>query len=342
MREAALPEPAGSPAGGRRESPKALFSGPDEAHWRMVNGRVNCCAVGMDRMIKRNLLGIVAGAGAAAMLATGGAAAHPEDHESGNGAGYDADGDTNPAVNTKLIARIGDAAEAALDPPFKIITFEAGAGHHGDVIRAEKIDNRTVRFSPGLKRQLCTGQHYFDYDTECTYMAAPSGKFAAVYRDEFHRPLEIEFEQPVCAAAIAIYPTGGGEGETFKVVLAPFDEYGGALEKVEYEFNWTRDTFRWRLMAGAFFLEAKAKRLAVNVESKKDKSKNVRFLIDDVAFIEDGCGLAIDDINAEGGLVRAEAAAPAEPTAPVEPAVPASPTLAPEEIIPEPEEIEGS
>lgn len=299
-------------------------------------------------MVKKTAFGMLASVGAAAALATGAAIAHPPGEKTAdNGTGYDADGDSNPAVNTKLIARIGDAAEAALDPPFKIITFEASATHHGDAIRKEKVDSRTVSFSPGLKRQLCAGQHYSDYDTECSYMAAPSGKFAAVYRDEFHRPLQIEFEQPVCAAATAIYPTGGAEGETFKVLLQPYGEDGAELDRVEYQFNWTRDTFRWRLMAGAFFLDQKAKRLDINVSSKSDSAKNVRFLIDDVAFIEDDCALAMNDINAEGGLVRVEAAPPAEPAAPVEPAPPAQAAApadpaAPTDLVPEPEAIEGS
>lgn len=276
-------------------------------------------------MLKRTLFSVLAGAAAAA-LSAGGAVAHPETEgdQAASGNGYD--GDLNPAVNTRLIARIGDAAEAELDPPFKIVTFEAGPGHHGEAVAKERVDSRTVRFSPGLKRQLCDGRRYFSYDTECPYLAAPSGRFAAVYRDEWRRPLQIAFEEPVCAAALAVYPTGGAEGETFKVVLQPFTGDGAELEKVEYEFNWTHDTFRWRLMAGAFFFDRKAGRLDVSVESKADKSKIVRFLIDDVAFIEDDCALAIADINAEGGLAPAEA--PAE--------------SAPADLVPDAEEISGS
>lgn len=284
-------------------------------------------------MLKRTLFCVLAGAAAAA-LSAGAALAHPGDEaEAGNGAGYDADGDLNPAVNTRLIARIGDAAEAALDPPFKIVTFEASPSHHGDPVASERVDSRTIRFSPGLKRQLCDGRRYFSYDTECPYLAAPSGRFAAVYRDEWRRPLQIAFEEPVCAAALAVYPTGGAEGETFKVVLQPYAGDGAELQKVEYEFNWTHDTFRWRLMAGAFFFDRKAGRLDVSVESKADTSKIVRFLIDDVAFIEDDCALAIADINAEGGLAPAEA--PAE-------SAPAAAEAAPADLVPAAEEISGS
>lgn len=245
-------------------------------------------------MRKHHLLAGLAGAVTISALAFSGAGAQ-------NGAGPDADGDSNPAVNTKLIARIGDAAEAALDPPFKIVTFETDRNGHNEAIASQKVDNRTVSFSEGLTRQICTGQRYFRYDTQCTYLAAPSGKFAAVYRDEFQRPLSIEFEAPVCAAALAVYPTGGSEGEAFKVTLQPYSAEGGALEKAEYEFKWTKDTFRWRLMAGAFFLTEKAKRVEVTVSSKMNARKPVRFLIDDVAFIEDDCALAMDDINAAGG-----------------------------------------
>lgn len=308
-------------------------------------------------MLKANLLGVLAGVAGVAALSTGGALAHQQTTESGeaahsNGSGYDPDGDSNPAVNTRLIARIGDAAEAALDPPFKIITFETSAPHADDMIHTQKIDNHTVTFSPGVKRQVCDGQPYSRYDSACVYMAAPSGRYAAVYSDEFHRPLSIEFDKPVCAAALAVYPTGGAEGETFKVVLQPYSEDGAALDKVEYEFNWTKDTFRWRLMAGAFFLDQKAKRVDVNVESKANHSKIVRFLIDDVAFIEDDCSVAMDDINAEGGLVRttapaqtSEPAAPAEPAdaaAPAEPAAPADDAGQPTDLIPETDEVEGS
>lgn len=242
---------------------------------------------------------------AAGVAVAGGALAHPGHDDTprpgANGIGYDADGDSNPAVNTRLIARIGDAAEASLDPPFQIVTFEAGK--HDDTIREAKIDSRTVKFSKGLKRQICDNELFYKYDTECSYLAAPSGKFAAVYRDEFGRALRVRFENPVCAAALAVYPTGGAEGETYKVVLQPYDADERELSKVEYTFDWTKDTFRWRLMAGAFFLGEKPSRVDVNVVSKTSPSKVVRFLIDDVAFIEDDCSIAMADINAEGGFV---------------------------------------
>ena len=57
-----------------------------------------------NHMSGRNLVAVLIGALAAGVLSMGTASAQA------NGSGTDADGDTNPAVNTKLIARIGDAA----------------------------------------------------------------------------------------------------------------------------------------------------------------------------------------------------------------------------------------
>lgn len=226
-----------------------------------------------------------------------------------NGTGADRDGDSNPAVNTRLIARIGDAAEAALDPPFRIVTFEAPPGDHNDVIRDQYFGGFGVKFSNGLKRQICKGQRYFRYDTECTYMAAPSGKYAAVYRDDWRRPLRIGFDKPACAAALAIYPTGGDEDEPFEITLQPYAADETKLASVKYQFTWTHDTFRWRLMAGAFFVGQKATRLDVNIKSQKTEKKIVRFLIDDVAFIADDCVVALADIAAETAPASAGAAA---------------------------------
>jgi hypothetical protein len=260
--------------------------------------------------MKLSKAGWLVGGGAA--LLVGAAGAYPP-----NGYGPDPDGDSNPATNTQLFARIGDAAEAALDPPFQIVTFEAKYQNHGEAIRSQKAGERTVKFSKGLKRQICEGQLYFRYDTECTYMAAPSGKFAAVYRDDWGRPLIMRFEKPVCAAALALYPTGGEEGERYNVSLQPYGAAGKELTPASYQFEWTKDTFRWRLMAGAFFLNEKAERVDVNIESMKDPKKVVRFLIDDVAFIEDNCLQALANINAEAGArVKLPAGPPAQPSAP--------------------------
>ena len=230
-----------------------------------------------------------------ALFALGAAALAP------NGEGPDPDGDSNPAVNTRLFARIGDAAEAALDPPFEIATFEAPRVRHGEKIVDEKAGARKIAFSKGLNRQICKGQLYFRYDTQCTYMAAPSGEMAALYRNEWGHPLKIKFEQPVCAAALAAYPTGGQEGERYELQLQPYDADGEKLEAAAHEFQWTKDTFRWRLMAGAFFEAEKAARVDVNIVSLSNPKKVVRFLIDDVAFIEEDCAQTQADMAAELG-----------------------------------------
>ena len=218
------------------------------------------------------------------------------DHEDapvtyGNGVGPDPDGDTNPATNTRAVSKIGDAAEAAFDPPYQVVTFEAPPGGHNDVIRKEYEDKFGVTFSRGLNRQICEGQRYFQYNSQCTYLRAPSGQYAAVYQDDFSRPLRIRFAEPVCVAAMAIYPTGGKEGEVFEVTLQGYDANEQKLDAAKAKFTWTKDTFRWRHMAGAYFLGQKAQRVDVSMRSldPKEKGKVVRFLLDDVAFIEESC-----------------------------------------------------
>jgi hypothetical protein len=246
------------------------------------------------------------------------ALAHP------NGTGPDPDGDGNPAVDSRLFARIGDSAEAALGPPWCIVTFEmrpsilfrratddppgcrlaatAPPGRNDEPIRDQYYPMVGVKFGNGLKRQICEGQRYSGYDTECTYLAAPSGQYAAVYRDDWRRPLRIRFEKPACAAALALYPTGGAEGEEFQITIQPYIDDLTPLAPVKYNFTWTKDTFRWRLMAGALFPEKKASRIDVNIKSLKDEKRIVRFLIDDVAYIEHDearCGKALADIEAD-------------------------------------------
>ncbi|MEE2693088.1 MAG: hypothetical protein VX640_16285 [Pseudomonadota bacterium] len=261
-------------------------------------------------MKKAVLATITAGLAAAALYA--GPAAAQYETDSGerhrNGVGPDPDGDTNPATNTRAMARIGDAAEAALDPPYQVITFETPPGKHGDKIGLQYAKDFGVTFGKGLSRQVCEGQRYFRYDSDCTYRRAPSGRYAALYQDEWRRPLEINFANPVCAAALAIYPTGGKEGEQYRVRIQPYTADGRKLARATVRFSWTQDTFRWRLMAGAFMLGERASRIEVNVDSIDDKKKNVRFLIDDVAFIESGCEETLTEI--------ADAAASAQPPRP--------------------------
>ena len=220
-----------------------------------------------------------------------------------NGYGPDPDGDTNPATNTtRAIARTGAEAEAELDPPFRTITFEAAESGHDDVIRNEYKKEFGVQFSRGLRRQLCVGQRYFEYDSECTYLAAPSGAFVALYEDEYARPLRIRFEEPVCGAALAAYPTGGQEGEEFEVRIQPYKDDDTKLKPAKVKFTWTHNTFRWRNMVGAYFLGDRASRIDVSIRSMKDRKRPVRLLIDDVAFVNDGCEQYLGDISEAAGF----------------------------------------
>ena len=214
-----------------------------------------------------------------------------------NGIGPDPDGDSNPATLTRGISKIGDAAEAAFDPPYQVVTFEAPPGSHDDSINKQYTNKYGVKFSKGLRRQICEGQRYFKYNSQCTYLRAPSGKYAALYADEFKRPLNIEFANPVCIAAMAIYPTGGKEGEQYEVTLQGYDSAGEKLDPATLKFTWTKDTFRWRHMAGAYYLEQPAHRLEVSMKSIDQSDKAVRFLIDDLAFVENSCDTAIDAIK---------------------------------------------
>ncbi len=225
----------------------------------------------------------------------------------GNGIGSDPDGDTNPATNTRALSRIGDAAEASFDPPYQVVTFEAENGH-GDAISDDYAKEFGLSFSGDLKRQVCDGPRHSRYDSLCTYLRAPSGDYAAVYEHRFNRPLRIEFAQSVCVAAMAIYPTGGKEGETFEVTIQGYDATGSKIGAATSRFDWTQNTFRWRHMAGAYFLEARASAVDVSVRSldPSQSADMVRFLIDDVAFIEGDCAL-----DAADAAIRPTANAPA-------------------------------
>ena len=172
------------------------------------------------------------------------------------------------------------------------MTFETAAEGHGDKIESDYEAEFGVTFSEGLSRQICEGQRYFQYNSYCTYLRAPSGSYAAYYRDDYNRPLRIAFDQPVCIAALAAYPTGGEEGERYKLTLQGYDSYGDALAPAEIEFAWTDYTFRWRNMAGAYFTDRRAAYVDVSMESLDNKKKVVRFLVDDVAFVEDNCASA--------------------------------------------------
>lgn len=207
-----------------------------------------------------------------------------------NGYGPDPDKDGNPATDARGFYRLVPVGEAELDPPFRLVTFEPPPGQHGATVRGQYEEGYGVTFSKGLTLQACEGQRYFRYDTKCTYLAPPSGKFAAVYHDDFRRPLRIRFERPVCAASMAISPTGGREGERFVVAL-DFYKKEGDLEKrianTRVDFTWSQNMFKWRNMVEALMIDKAADRIDVTIRSRSRRSENFDFLIDDLAFIED-------------------------------------------------------
>ncbi|MEO1135329.1 MAG: hypothetical protein AAFW68_01805 [Pseudomonadota bacterium] len=219
-----------------------------------------------------------------------------------NGIGPDPDRDTNPATITGVIARIGNPEIAADDAPYRVITFEAPPGAHNDVIRNAYADEFGVRFGNGVTRQICEGQRRFYYDSMCTYEAAPSGKFAAGYLNYLNAPMRIEFDTPVCIVTMAIYPTGGNEEEPFSVTINAWDEAGVFLPQADAKFEWTKNTVRWRHMVGAYYLGGRAKTITVGMKSGRASQAGdvLRFLIDDLAFVQDGCDEALVDVIQNG------------------------------------------
>lgn len=244
--------------------------------------------------VKRLALAAVASA-----CAVGAAPAFAQSHE--NGYGPDPDGDTNPATRTRAIANIG-ATDINLDPRFTVMTFDPPPGAHNGSIRNQYAERFGVGFSKGLRWQICDDQRYFQYDSLCTYIRPPSGVFAAYYRDDWKRPLKIEFAKPVCAAMMAVYPTGGKEGEKFKVTLAARKANGESAGETTVVFAWTQDTFRWRVMVGGFFLSAPAAAIDVTVARVENAGDVLQFLIDDLAFVESGCEAVLEEIKDVAGF----------------------------------------
>ena len=214
-----------------------------------------------------------------------------------NGIGPDPDHDTNPATVTGVIKRVGEPGAPEQNAPYRVINFEAPPGKHGDVIREAYAKEFGVHFGRGVSRQICEGQRRFYYDSMCTYEAAPSGDYAAGYLNHLNAPMLIEFDQPVCVATMAIYPTGGREGEPFTVTIRGWDETGAPLPIAEAEFEWKKYTVRWRHMAGAYYLGARAKKIAVSMRSGSPSERGdvLRFLIDDLAFVQEGCEEVLAD-----------------------------------------------
>lgn len=255
----------------------------------------------------------------AAALLWAGTSAHAHPHPAGqdashthepaiiheNGVGPDPDGDTNPATDTSSLqgglSISGAGAALADDAPYAVIDFEAPPGGHGDALSTQYKDEFGVTFGDGLTRQICEGQRRFAYDTICTYEAAPSGAYAAGYVNDLNAPFEISFDRPVCVVAMAIYPTGGKEGEPFKLTIKAWDEDGASLPPVAIEFEWTQNTVRWRHMAGAYYLDRRASKISLRMETLdvREKRHILRFLIDDLAIIETGCDAALRDLKGD-------------------------------------------
>lgn len=233
---------------------------------------------------------------------------HGDDWVHENGIGPDPDNDTNPATDTGAISVVGDAAEAANDPPYAVITFEPPPGDHGDALTDLYQEEFGVSFGDGLSRQICDGRRR--YDSMCSYFAAPSGKFSAGYLNYLNSPLVIEFERPVCVITMAIYPTGGKEGEPFEFTIKGWTANDESLPTVQAEFEWTKDTVRWRHMAGAYYLAKPATKIAISMKSKdaSQAKHTLRYLIDDLAFVETGCEAVLDEIAGKDGATIEEAA----------------------------------
>ncbi|MCK5746830.1 MAG: hypothetical protein KAH44_11475, partial [Oricola sp.] len=125
----------------------------------------------------------------------------------------------------------------------------------------------------------------------------PSGQYAAGYVNYLNAPLTIEFDRPVCVVTMAIYPTGGQEEEPFTVTISGWDENGAPLPAAKAEFEWTKQTVRWRHMAGAYYLGARASKITVGMKSGTASQAGdvLRYLIDDLAFVQDGCEDVLSD-----------------------------------------------
>lgn len=269
-------------------------------------------------------------------LAMSSASAHPHNagdhhprHVHENGIGADPDRDTNPATVTG-----GFYAERPKsdNPPYEAISFEAPPGRHGDIIEkafsdASASKTFSVSFSPSVQRQICDGVQRFRYDTLCTYDAAPTGRYAVGYEDILNTPLTMEFDSPVCVVSMAIYPTGGKEGENFTIKIEGWDDNDKKLETVKVPFEWTKQTVRWRYIAGAYYLDERASKIKVSMTSARrikledgedyiepdpadylspeernkpkpaTRQKRVRYLIDDLALVDYGCEAALKQIR---------------------------------------------
>ncbi len=102
---------------------------------------------------------------------------------------------------------------------------------------------------------------------------------------------------------MAIYPTGGKEGEPFEFKIEGWTEDGVKLTDAKAEFEWTKNTVRWRHMAGAYFLDEPVTKIAISMKSKdgSQAKKILRYLVDDFAFVENNCDEALAQIAEQAG-----------------------------------------
>lgn len=249
-------------------------------------------------------------AAAATLYASAGAHPHPSasgagehNHSGGwvheNGIGPDPDNDTNPATDTTILPFVGEVLTGADGTVFPVIHFEPPPGTHGEAIRTDYEGKYGVTFGPGLSWQVCEGQRHFYYNSMCTYEAPTSGKFAAGYLNYLNSPLVIEFEEPVCLVSMSMYPTGAKQREPFVFKIQGWGTDGLPIDSAQEEFEWRKETVRFRNIAGAYFDGKPAKKIAVSMQSLDplEASETLRYLIDDLAFVSGSCEDAIDEIE---------------------------------------------
>ena len=234
---------------------------------------------------------------------------HPDQSQGGmpvheNGIGPDPDHDTNPATDTRVLSFIADHVEPSDDSAYTVVTFEPPPGKHGEAIRQDYAKPYGVKFGRGLTWQICEGQRRFKYDTMCTYDAAPSGRYAAGYLNYLNTPLLIEFDRPVCVVTMAIYPTGGKEGEPFEFAIQGWTKDDEKIATSKADFRWTNKIVRWNNMAGAYFVGQRAAKITVSMRSKdrREAGETLRYLIDNLAFVDEGCEEALADIKDRTGV----------------------------------------
>ncbi len=254
----------------------------------------------------------IAAATSAAIISA--ANAHPHtgepghDHTNGwvheNGVGPDPDGDTNPATDTSVVPFVGEILTGADGTAFPVVHFEPPPGTHGEPIIEDYSEDFGVKFGPGLSWQICEGQRHFQYNSMCTYEAPTSGAFAAGYRNLVNRPLVIEFKEPVCFVSMSIYPTGAKDDEPFLFAIEGRDSADQLIDAASLEFKWNKDTVRFNNIAGAYFTERPAKKIAVSMRSLDplEAKDTLRYLIDDLAFLGGSCDAAVDEVETRTGL----------------------------------------